>query len=84
VLVLPGGRGLQRCRPRWGIRQATGLTVLAAGSPTRQALVVQVVEEGCQELSGRHQAGVKVPGQFLDRVVALVCGDLAEHKVDIL
>lgn len=84
MLVLPGSRGLQLCRPRWEIRQATGLTVLAAGSPTRQALVVQVVAEGCQELSGRRQAGVKVRGEFPDRVLALVRGDLAEHKVDIL
>jgi uncharacterized BrkB/YihY/UPF0761 family membrane protein len=48
-----------------------------------QPLITSFVEEGRQELSGRRQPGVEVPRQFLGRIVALVCGDLAEHKVDI-
>jgi hypothetical protein len=60
------------------------LTALAGGAPSSQALVVEVVEEGGQELSGRRQPGVEIPCQLVCRVVALVRGDLAQHKVKVV
>jgi hypothetical protein len=55
------------------IRKVTGLTVLAAGTSSSQALVVQVVQEGSQQLSSRRQPGVQIPCQLVCRVIAFVC-----------
>jgi hypothetical protein len=51
--------------------------------PPDQALIVQVIEEGRQQQSGRLQTGVEMPREFLCRLIALICGDLAEHKIHI-
>jgi hypothetical protein len=84
IAVTPPGRGCGVVVSGWSYWEATGVTALAAGTPSSQALVVEVIEEGGQQLSGRHQPGVEISGQLVRCVVALLRGDLAQDKVKVV
>jgi hypothetical protein len=53
------------------------------GAPSSQALVVQVVQERGQELSGGRQPGIEVPLELFGRLLAVRPGDLVENLVEI-
>jgi hypothetical protein len=52
-------------------RKASCLAAVAARGPSSQALVVQVVQERGQKLSGGRQPGIKVPLELFGRLLAV-------------
>jgi hypothetical protein len=56
---------------------------LSPQGPIEPALVVQVVQECGQELSGGRQPGIEVPLELFGRLLAIHLGDLVDYFVKI-
>jgi hypothetical protein len=53
------------------VQEAGCLAAVTARAPSSQALVVQVVQECGQELSGGRQPGIEVPLELFGRLLAI-------------
>ena len=62
-------------------RKAGCAAAVTAGAPSSQALVVQVVQECGQELSGGRQPGIEVPLELFGPLLAIRPGDLFRYFV---
>ena len=65
-------------------RKAGRLAAVTVGTPSGQALVVQVVQERRQQLSCGRQPSIEISPELVGRLLAIRPGDLGEYLSRLL